>query len=297
MSRKRQIVLVAAVAAAALPAAAHAARISGVVVAKDATRGSFVVSGSSGAAVTVSAPRAHPRLGDRLVVDGRRLANGTVGVRALRVVGHTRRAVVRGVVVKQLAGRTIVSTGRAVLTIRRHSGVRTLSMVDGHSGLRTGTVARFDVAVTSAGLTQTSVTTLGVTSTVRVEGELVSVSPLVVNVEGLPVTIGVPSGASLPAGLTPGGRVELTVTVGEDNSVTLKSFDEVSGQDEQGDDNDQGEDQQVGSDDAEPGAVDDDPGDVADDPNDDHGTTSGHNSGPGSDDSGDDSSSSGGGDD
>lgn len=302
MSRKRQIALIAAVAAVALPATAHAARVTGVVVAKDAAHGSFVVSARTGAATTVRAPRAHPRLGDRLVVDGRRLADGTFGVHALRVVGHTRRAVVRGVVVRQLVSRTLVSTGHSVVSILRRPAARTLSMAGDHSGLASGTVARFGVAITSTGLTQTAVTPLGATSTVKVEGDVVSVSPLVVTVEGLPVTIAVPVGVTLPAGLTPGQRIELTVIVGQDNSLSLQSFDEISGTTDQGDANKLGDDDQQGQGD-QPGAGDDDQ--VAnDDANDQGNVADGHGSGhdggvssPGSDGSGQGSSPSGAGDD
>ena len=298
MSSRKQIALVAAVTVVALPATAHAARVAGVVVAKDARHGSFVVSTRAGAATTVRAPRAHPRLGDRLVVDGRRLGDGTLRLRALRVVGRARRAVLRGVVVRQLASRTLVATGHSVVSIKRRSAARTLSMTGGHSGLRAGTVARFGVAITPTGLTQTAVTPLGVSSTVKVEGDLVSVSPLVITVEGLPVTIAVPAGVTLPAGLAPGQQVELTVTVGQDNSLTLSSFDEVGGQDQQGEDQQNaGPGQAVAGDDDQQG---DD--DVADEADDDGGTsapsaTSGSGTGDDGSDAASSSSGGGGGDD
>src|SRR5262249_24513633 len=209
MTRSRKAAVVAAVVAFSLPATAHAAHVSGVVIAKNKARGTFVLAGRTGAGTTVRAPRAHPRLGDRLVVDGPRLAGGAVRAHSLRVVGHTRHAVLRAVVVRQLVRQTLVSTGGSVVSLRRRtSAARSLSMV-GHprTGLAPGSVASFGLSISSSGVTQTTATTLGVVSNVRIEGRLVSVSPLVVSVEGLPITITIPGGAVLPAGLQPGDDV------------------------------------------------------------------------------------------
>jgi FtsP/CotA-like multicopper oxidase with cupredoxin domain len=54
----------------------------------------------------------------------------------------------------------------------------------------------------------------------------VSVSPLVVSLDGLPVEITVPSSVTLPA-LTPGQEVELTVQTGAGNTFTLVSIDQA----------------------------------------------------------------------
>jgi FtsP/CotA-like multicopper oxidase with cupredoxin domain len=51
----------------------------------------------------------------------------------------------------------------------------------------------------------------------------VTVTPLVVSVEGLPIEITVPSGMTLPP-LTPGQEVELTVQTGAGNVFTLVSI-------------------------------------------------------------------------
>ena len=126
MLRKKHVALIAVVAAVALPASAHAARITGVVIAKDQKHGSLVLAGRSGVGTTVRAPRAHPRLGDRLLVGGPRLAEGTLRARSLRVVGHVRRATVRGVVLRQLSRQTLVATGRSVISIRRAASTRVL---------------------------------------------------------------------------------------------------------------------------------------------------------------------------
>lgn len=256
MLTKKRFALIAVVAAVALPASAHAARITGVVIAKDQKRGSLVVASRSGLGTTVRAPRAHLRLGDRLRVDGARLADGTLRARALRVVGHVRRAAVRAVVVRQLPRQTLVSTGGSIVSIHRVSSGRRLSMTGSRSELRSGVVARFGLAISENGVSQTAATPLGVTTDVQIEGDLVSVSPLVVSVKGLPLTISVPAGMTLPTGLTLGMRVHMTVSVGEGNALTLVSF---------GDQPPVVEDDQSADDDDQTAAADDDQADDQDD--------------------------------
>ncbi len=278
MSRSKKVALVAAVVAVALPATAHAARVSGIVIAKNQARGTFVVAGRSGAATTVRAPRAHPRLGDKMLVTGPRLAGGTVRARSLRVVGHTRHAKLRAVVVRQLTRKTLVSAGGSVLSIWRHSSkTRSLSMVSNHrTGLNAGSVASFGLSISSNGVTQTSATTLGVTSTVQIEGHLVTLSPLVVSVEGLPITITVLGGVTVPAGLQPGDEVQLTVSVGANNTFTLVSFDDQNAGDQQS----AGNQNQAGDD--ELGDANDDQGDNNDDQGDNSDGSGGDSGGSGS---------------
>jgi len=255
MTRTRKAAVAAAIVAFSVPATAHAARVSGVVIAKDKARGTFVLAGHSGAATTVRAPRAHPRLGDKLLVAGPRLTGGMMRARSLRIIGHTRHATLHAVVVRQLTRQTLVSAGGSVISIWRHgSSARSLSMVNHHRpGLTTGSVASFGLSISSTGVTQTTTTTLGITSNIRIEGHVVSVSPLVVSIKGLPITITVPGGVTLPPGLQPGDEIELTVAVGDNNTFTLVSVDDQNadeqqnvGDDDQGDDNDdqgdQGED-------------------------------------------------------
>ncbi len=253
MTRTRKAAVVAAVVAFSVPATAHAAHVPGAVIAKDKAGGTFVLAGRTGSATTVRAPRAHPRLGDRLVVDGPRLAGGMVRARTLRVVGHARHATLHAVVVRDLTRQTLVSAGGSVISIWHHgSKARSLSMVGNHRrGLTTGTVASFGLSISSSGVTQTTTSTLGVVANVRIEGHVVTVSPLVVSVEGLPITITVPGGVILPPGLQPGDEIELTVSVGANNTFTLVSVGDQNaqdqqnaGDDDQGDDNDdQGDDQ------------------------------------------------------
>ena len=58
-----------------------------------------------------------------------------------------------------------------------------------------------------------------------------SVSPLVVSLEGLPIEITVPGGMTLPP-LTPGQEVELFVQAGAGNTFTLVSIGKADNEDE-----------------------------------------------------------------
>jgi len=187
-----------------LPAAAHAAgtSFSGVVVAKEAGRGTLVVAGRSGVARTVHVRLSAARIGDRVSVGGTRLKDGTIRSSKLRVVGHARAATVRGVVVRRLATRTLVSTGRSVIVIQRRAAKRSLSA----RGLAPGTVARFGVSFAGGRVRETSASALSTTSAVEVEGTVVTLSPFVVSVAGLPVTIGLGS-VTLPPALAANARV------------------------------------------------------------------------------------------
>jgi hypothetical protein len=86
-------------------------------------------------------------------------------------------------------------------------------------------MGEFEVEIENDGLFEHGFTPVSQSGTVQIEGALVSVSPLVVSLEGLPIEITVPSGITLPA-LTPGEEIELTVQPGADNTFTLVSIDE-----------------------------------------------------------------------
>src|SRR5262245_8175068 len=207
--------LVAAVAFA-IPAQANAGSFMGVVLAKDSQRHALVLAGPGGTGLTVRTS-AQARLGDRLDVRGSRLRDGTIRAARLRVRSHTRHAVIRGAVVRQLARSTLVSTGGSVIAIRHGT----------NRGPRDGAVAEFRVRIDDDELIEQAVHALGQAANVEIEGRVVSVSPLVVSLEGLPITIAVPAGMTLPSALSAGDEIELIVTVGAGNVFTLVAIEEI----------------------------------------------------------------------
>jgi hypothetical protein len=169
----------------------------------------------------------------------------------LRVIGHARKATVAGIVVRRLSNRTLVATGGSVIVIRRTVAKRSFAS----RGLQPGSIARFGLAISGSGVRETSAAALGTTTTIEVEGQVVTVSPLVVNVEGLPIPIVVPNPALLPAGPAVGDEIEVSVTVDANNVFTLVSVDSAqagqqggSGGDQPGADDGQGSDQQSAGD-------------------------------------------------
>jgi hypothetical protein len=180
--------------------------------------------------LTLHAKAALARIGARVGVRGVRLHDGTIRVSQLRVLGRVHRVTIHGVVVRQLRSRTLVATGGSTIAVH-HTPIRLVASARDHGGLSAGEVADFQVRIGDDDelVEAAPPTPLGQTANVQVEGKVVSVSPLVVSLEGLPVTVTVPSGTTLPAGLAAGERIELTVTVGDGNVFTLVSVDEIEG--------------------------------------------------------------------
>jgi hypothetical protein len=228
MIKLKLVAGVAALVAVALPAQAKAASFSGTVVAKQ--HGTMLLVGARGAGRTIHLSPARVRLGDRVAVQGR----------SVRVLGHADHAVVRGVVVRQLRSRLLVADGGSVLAIRFAHARSTASAGD-HGGLQPGDVMQVGVSIQNDELDEDGVPVqLGQATTAQIEGRIVSLSPLVVSVEGLPITIAVPAGTTLPATLAPGDRIELTVQIGAANTFTLASIDQAENEDQNGDNEDNG---------------------------------------------------------
>jgi FtsP/CotA-like multicopper oxidase with cupredoxin domain len=185
--------------------------IKGVVVAKRAHARTIVLAtGRNGLAVTVRVAPRRVRLGDRVSVVGSRV----------HVLSHVRKTQLRAVVVKRLAHSLRVASGHSVLTI--HTKSRALASHD--DGLQKGDIGEFEVEFEADGMHDNGFTASAPAGTVQIEGTLVSVSPLVVSLEGLPIEITVPSGVTLPP-LTPGQEVEVVVQAGAGNTFTLVSIE------------------------------------------------------------------------
>jgi hypothetical protein len=241
--RLRMLVVSAVMVAVAVPLAAAqtaqartgAAGFKGIVVAKQKQRGTFLIARAHGAGLTIRGGLARVKVGERVGGQGLRLRDGTIRMRRLHVLGHVRTATLRGTVLRSLARGTLLASGRSVVLIHRRG--RQLASVSDHGGMHSGDVAKFQVGFEDNGdLDQVGpATEEGQTGTAEIEGEIVSLSPFVVSMDGLPITITVPDGVSLPASLAVGDDIELTVQVGAVNTFTLVSIDE--NENDQGDDN------------------------------------------------------------
>jgi hypothetical protein len=224
--RVRCLVAFAAVLAVAIPAQARAGTFAGIVVAKQPQRGTLLLVRPDGMGLTVRGGLARVVVGDRVTVSGTTLRGATLRLTALHVVGHMRSAHMRATVVRHLAAGTLVASARSVILIRG-SGRRLSSALD-RGDLRSGEVADFRIRFEDDEIVEEAPPVqVGQASVVRLEGAIVSVSPFVVSLEGLPLTITVPAGMTLPAGLAAGQRIELTVQVGATNAFTLVAIDEI----------------------------------------------------------------------
>jgi len=207
--KRTALLAVAAFLLLAGSATAAPKAIKGVVVAKRAHGTVVLATGRRGLAVSVRAGSRHLRLGDRVRVVGTRV----------HVISHVKRTRIRGLVVKRRAHAMRVASGHSVLTIH----TRSRALASHHDGQREGEIGEFEIEFEHGDLVEHGFTAASPSGTVRIEGHLVSVSPLVVSVEGLPIEITVPSGMTLPS-LAPGQEVELTVQTGAGNVFTLVSI-------------------------------------------------------------------------
>jgi hypothetical protein len=221
-----------AIAAAAVmlvviaPAQARAGGFEGTVLAKQPRGGSIVLVGPRGVGMTVRVASTHLRLGDRVTGIGAPLADGTIRALRLHIVSHVRTATVRGLVVRAMPRMIFVATGRSVLAIHRVGQRRTASAGD-DGEMKLGTIGEFRLRIEDDELIENEGAPVAPAGGAQIEGVVVSTSPLVVSVEGLPITITVPAGITLPVGLAAGQKIELSVQAGPANTFTLVAVGEA----------------------------------------------------------------------
>ena len=239
MKKAALLPLVAALAIA-FPAGAGADVFNGIVIAKQKNRHALVVASRTGAVHTVRTKRMGIRVGARVRVTGTALRDGTYRASQLSVRGRAHRARVRGVVVRNLRSRYLVSAGHSVFAI--HTG-RRLAAAGGGNPRQPGDQIDATVTVAANGeLDEDEAEEVGHADKIELEGKVVSVtaptagSPgsIKVQVGGLTFDVVVPAGFTLPT-LNPGDRVELKATV-EGTTLTLVKVEQED-QDENDDQN------------------------------------------------------------
>jgi hypothetical protein len=233
---KRTLFLVAATAAVlALPATGSA--FSGVAVAKDHARHSVVVAAKGGVVRTVRAPGrlGSIRLGHRVVYSARRLSDGTFRATAIHATGLARRAVLRGILVRNQPRlhRVLITAGGTVLAVR--APARGFAS---NRGPRAGDRVEVRVRIRDNRLIATSITTVGHSGTLELEGIFLSATAgtlrLAVELRG-EVFVAIPAGFQLPQ-LRPGDEIELIVSVDAAGAFALVSVQ----RDDDEDDDDEG---------------------------------------------------------
>jgi len=246
-----------AVAAAAL-AAPTGALASGVVLKVQRSHHLIAVARTPSSVTivhTTAASRLH--VGQRVVVKGRALRNGTLAASSVTVVGRTRKVHFRGTVLGHTHGKFAVSAGGAVIAVRM-SARTTASAKDGSPP--TGSQVGVTATVGSSGeLDEDSVTVFSPTSPGgRIEGSLtLGTGAITVTSDDMSLVLTVPTGFDLSP-FTNGqevlatfaqqsnGSLLLTALAGDDNAQ--QADNQNQNQDCQGDNCGQG-----GGDDGEGG--------------------------------------------
>lgn len=239
---RRIVILIAAVAALTVIASpAQAARWTGVVVAKDGARKAVVTASANGTVRTTrSASFRSLKVGQRVGVAATRLRDGTYRSTSVRVAGRQTKTRFRAVVVRsqRASRRLLVSAGGSTFAVTRRSKARTTaSRASGEP--KPGDQIEVEVSLEGTDPEATSLKTVGHVATVHVEGIVTKLGDgsieVIVARAGF-VTVALPAGFALPAGLKVFDEVSLVATVGADGKLTAVSLE---GDDE--DVNDDGE--------------------------------------------------------
>ena len=234
------LALAAAPLAAATPASAGTVW-TGVVVAKDNGRSAVVTASAQGHVRTARSPRARGlRIGQRVAVTGTKLADGTFETTKLRVTGRARTARVKAVVVKyqRAQRRLLVSAGGSTFALAGRRTQRSLASVSAETPAPGDQIVA-TVAVAAGTPQATSVVTVGHLATLEVEGIVTKLESgrleLLVAKAGF-VTLALPAGFTMPAGVKVFDEVKLIVAVGTDGKLTLIAIqgDEAKDRDDDG---------------------------------------------------------------
>ena len=212
-----------------------AAAVSGTVVETNLARHTLVIA-TGGAVDTVRFSNARAianvALGSRVMVRASRLADGTFKERSMRAWGHARHTTIHGAVVSSTATQLVLSTGTSTLLINSASAGATVTKSGRHSHvsgstLGVGAEVRVGLDIQPTGLDATSITDLGQSGFIGLDGTLGTIVPsvaatstapassgasgsLVISVEyGANITVVIPPSISLPPTIKSGDTVEL----------------------------------------------------------------------------------------
>ena len=224
MKRLTLLGAVAVVAASALPGMASAARLSGVVVAKDSARHTIALASSGQVRTVRIAKLGAVAVGKRVDVNGNRLPDGTFRGQKVRVGARAAQVSFGAVIVRNEAAnqRLIVSAGGTVFTVRYTGGP---SFASEGTGLEPGDQVKVSADVNKSGLEagEGDVKETGHVGQLKIEGIFIKGGQdgfdLAVVHRGL-VRVHFKLGTPLPS-WQPGDVIVLVVTVNDDGSFTL----------------------------------------------------------------------------
>ena len=210
----------AAIAAVVLmaPALAHGATLHGTVAAKQANRHVLVVALPNGNVVSarVSPRQLHStRVGTRLSLGGKRLADGSLRVTRMRRLGSAKRARLSVVVLKSRTRRLLVAGGGSAFSIR----------LAHPTPLAAGKNVQASVTLSSDGPTATDVQATGDAPLIDFSGVVTAIgsTSFTVTSDGIATTVQLPDGVVLPAIVQVGSEVEVVAAI-SGSTLTLATI-------------------------------------------------------------------------
>jgi invasion protein IalB len=224
-----RVMLAAFAAVLFTPSIAHGAtnatKIRGTVAVKQANRHVLVLASRHGvvqsARVTARQLR-HTRIGQRLALTGKRLADRSLHVTKLRLLGSAKRARLSVVILQAKARRLLVAGGGSAFSIRLTRGTRLLA---GKGSMRSGQEVKADVELSDDGLVGKTLEDAGDTPVIDFSGVVTAIgaTSVTVTTDGIATVVQLPDGVVLPAGVQVGSEVEVVAAI-SGTTLTLEAI-------------------------------------------------------------------------
>jgi hypothetical protein len=220
-----------------IPTLAQAGTVRGTVVAKQAKRHVLVVATNrrdvESARVSSRQLRNTP-LGARLVLTGKRLADGSLHVNGMRRLGQAKQAALSAVVIKAKPRRLLLAGGGSAFSIRLSHGTRVLaSAASVHPGQKIDT----EVGFSNGQAVGRDVQENGDAALIDFSGVVTAIdaTSFTVSNDGIPTVVQLPTGVVLPSIVQIGSEVEVVASIsGSTLTLTTIKLDDESSQDNGG---------------------------------------------------------------
>lgn len=216
-----------------IPALAQAGTVRGTVVAKQAKRHVLVVATRhrdvESARVSARQLR-NTRLGARVVLTGKRLADGSLHVSHMRRLGQAKRSALSAVVIKARPRRLLLAGGGSAFSIRLSRGARVLaSAATVHPGQKVDAEVEFSDGQTVGNDVQGN----GDAAVIDFSGVVTAIdaSSFTVSSDGISTVVQLPAGVVLPPIVQVGSEVEVVASIsGSTLTLTTIKLDDESSQ-------------------------------------------------------------------
>lgn len=232
---KLTTVAIAGIAAVFLtPALAHAGTIRGTVAAKQANRHVLVLATRHGHVTTA---RVSPlqlqraKIGNRLALAGKRLADGSFRVTRLHRLGTVKRARISVVVLQAKARRLLVAGGGSAFSIRLTRGTRLLASSSG--SVHAGEKIDAEVELSDDGPVGTTMNVTGDAPLIDFSGIVTAMdsTSITVTTEDIATVVQLPDSVVLPPIVQVGSKVEVIASItGSTLTLTAIKLDDENSQ-------------------------------------------------------------------